>query len=149
MNGKVTPEARTAHVLRAVEATVAGDTSAVTELFTPNVVAWSPTVATTSRVELAVEMEDGDDAFSDIEVESGPCVSAGDRVCAEWVATATHRGLLTSSDGAVVEPTERRVTLRGVTVAEFEGDQICAVRHYWDEMQLLAELGLWSRRPRG
>jgi hypothetical protein len=136
-------EARTARVLRAIEATVAGDTSAVTELFTEDVVACSPMVATSSRVELAVELEDGHEAFSDIEVTAGGCVVAvEDRVCAEWVATATHTGLLALPDGALVPATDRRVTLRGVTVAEFAGDQICAVRHYWDEMELLAGLGL-------
>jgi hypothetical protein len=134
-------EDRSARVLTAIEAMVAGDTSSVAELFTEDVVAWSPTVATTSRVELAVEMEDGEDAFSNISVRPGPCVAAGDRVCAEWVATATHHLLPAPGDGAIVGPKERRVTLRGVTVAEFDGDQICAVRHYWDQLELVTGLG--------
>ncbi|MGZ4799110.1 MAG: ester cyclase [Acidimicrobiia bacterium] len=129
-------------VMRAIEATVSGDTSAVDELFTADVVAWSPTVAVSSRVELAVEIEDHEEAFSEIEVGAGAVVASGDHVCAEWVATATHSGPLDLYRGSIIRPTGRRVTLRGVTVADFEGDLICAVRHYWDEIELLSELGL-------
>jgi len=133
---------RSAIVVRAIEATVSGDTSAVCDLFTEDVVAWSPTTAVSSRVELAVELEDREEAFSDLELVSGPFVAADDRVCAEWVVTATHSGSLMLDNGLVADPTGRRVTLRGVTVADFDGDRICAVRHYWDEIELLGEIGL-------
>ena len=42
----------------------------------------------------------------------------------------------------MLEPTGRRVTLRGVSVAEFEGDRIRAFRLYWDEVELVEGLGL-------
>jgi hypothetical protein len=120
---------RSARVLRAVTATVSGDTSSVSELFTEDVVAASPTAMVSSRVELAVEIEDQEDDVSEVEVDLGPTVTAGDRVCAEWVASATH----TVADlGPACSPA-RRVTLRGVTVAEFEGERIRSVRHYWHE----------------
>jgi ketosteroid isomerase-like protein len=137
----MTPDERCERVARAIEATVSGDTSLVCELFTPDVVAWSPTVSVTSRVELAVELEDEDDGFSDIEVETGPFVSTADRVCAEWVASATHADLTSVETGSLVAPPERRVTVRGVTVAEFDGEKICAMRHYWNERELLTGLG--------
>jgi hypothetical protein len=31
-------------------------------------------------------------------------------------------------------------SLRAVTVAEFEGDQICSIRSYWDDASLLQDL---------
>jgi ketosteroid isomerase-like protein len=133
---------RSACLVRAIEATVSGDSSAVNELFTEDVVAWSPTTTVCSRIELAVELEDYEDAFSEIEVRTGPVIAAHDRLCAEWVATATHSGPLDLEDGNRVAPTGQRVTLRGVTMADFEGDRICAVRHYWDEIALLTELGV-------
>lgn len=93
-------DGRSERVLRAIEASVSGDTSSMAELFTEDIEASSPTVSVSSRVELAVELEDQDDAFS-----------------------------------------ECRVTLRGVTVAEFDGDRICAMRQYWHEARLLPEPG--------
>lgn len=120
---------RSARVLRAVTATVSGDTSSVGELFTEDVVAASPTAMVSSRVELAVEIEDQEDDVSEVEVDLGPTVTAGDRVCAEWVASATHT---VAAPGPAWSPA-RRVTLRGVTVAEFEGERIRSVRHYWHE----------------
>jgi hypothetical protein len=116
---------RSARVLRAVAAAVSGDSSSVGELFTEDVIAASPTVAVTSRVELAVELEDHEDVVCDVEIDAGTTVSSGDKVCAEWVASATH--------SVLAAPTSHRVTLRGVTVAEFDGDRIRAVRHYWNE----------------
>jgi hypothetical protein len=117
---------RSARVLRAVTATVSGDTSSVSELFTEDVVAVSPTARVTSRVELAVELEDHDAEVTDVEVHLGPTVAAGDRVCAEWVACACY-----SPVAGVTSAGVQRVTLRGASVAEFDGDRIRAVRHYW------------------
>ena len=34
------------------------------------------------------------------------------------------------------------MTMRGVTVADFEGEKISAFRQYWDEVALLEQLGL-------
>ena len=42
----------------------------------------------------------------------------------------------------MVEPTGRRIVLRGMSVAEFSGARISAFRHYWDDAQLFVELGL-------
>ena len=41
-----------------------------------------------------------------------------------------------------LDPTGRRVELRGVLIAEFEGDRIKRFRQYWDEVALLEGLGL-------
>ena len=41
------------------------------------------------------------------------------------------------------------MTMRGVTVADFEGDRICAFRQYWDEVALLEQLGLLPVEERG
>jgi ketosteroid isomerase-like protein len=46
------------------------------------------------------------------------------------------------ADGATVEPTGVRITLNGVTVAEFRGDRICSLRQYWDELAAFEQIGL-------
>ncbi len=131
----------TDRVLRAIEATISGDTSGVADLFTADVAAWSPTLSVSSRVELAVELEDQEDWFSQVEVRPGPFVVEGNQICTEWVATALHAGPFARGEGWFQGGTEHRVTLRGATVAEFAGGQICAIRHYWDEGERRLELG--------
>ena len=130
---------RSALVVRAIEATIAGDSSAVGELYTTDVVAWSPTASVSSLVELSVEIEDPEDAFSEIEVVCRPGIE-GDRVCVEWTASMLHSGPFKLGDSQVIAPTGRRVTVRGATVAVFRGDRMSAIRHYWDEAGLLREL---------
>jgi hypothetical protein len=49
---------------------------------------------------------------------------------------------LVIDDEVVIEPTGRRFTLRGVTVADFDADRIRAFRQYFDEVSLLEQLEL-------
>ena len=133
---------RAARLVRAVKATVSGDTSAVAELFTEDVDAWSPVVHVTSREALAVELEDQDDAFSAFEIDVRLVAMEEGCGCAEWVASAIHSGPYPVDEQTMLDPTGRRVTLRGVSVAEFDGDRIRAFRVYWDEIELVEGLGL-------
>jgi ketosteroid isomerase-like protein len=80
--------------------------------------------------------------LSDIELELLPLDVTGDRACVEWVATATHSGPLVVDEDVVIEPTGLRCRLRGVTIAEFDGDRIRSFRQYWDEVSLIEQLGL-------
>ncbi len=133
---------RAACLVRAIEATVAGDASAVGELFTDHVVGWSPPVRVSSREELAVELEDREDAFSELELDVKPISVCRDSACVEWVATALHSGPYPFDGNRMIPATGRRITLHGVSVADFEGDRIRSFRHYWDEVELLDGLGL-------
>ena len=74
-----------------------------------------------------------------------PLDVGGELACAEWSLTMTHGGPLTIGGGVVVQPTGVRVVLHGVTVAEFRGDRICALRQYWDELDVFDQLGLVHR----
>ena len=55
---------------------------------------------------------------------------------------ATHTGRLVLDEEVTLEPTGRRIELRGAVIAEFEGDRIRSFRQYWDEAELLEGLGL-------
>jgi ketosteroid isomerase-like protein len=132
-----------AALVRAIEASVTGDVSEIEELFAPDVHGSSPVLSVSSREELAIELEERDDAFSEIELAVDPLDVNGSQACVEWVAAATHSGPVGLDTGQVaIEPTGRRVTLRGITVAEFDGDRIASFRHYWDDVALLEGLGL-------
>jgi len=130
---------------RALRASVDGDASAIADVYTDDVRAWTPALFADSRAELATEFERRDDAFSDIELEVVPLDVTGDYACAEWTVAMTHTGPLTVADGMTVEPTGIRVTLHGATVAEFRDERICALRQYWDELSVYEQLGLVAR----
>ena len=137
-------DGRAACLVRALEQSITGDVSGLEDLYTRRVTGSSPVLSVTSLEELAVELEEREDAFSDVEIAVDPLDVSGDQACVEWVASAIHSGPLPldERENVVLEPSGRRIVLRGLSVAEFSGDRISAFRHYWDDVQLLAELGL-------
>ena len=133
---------RAATLVRALEASIVGDSTLISELYTDDVRGWAPALTVSSAAELAVEFEDRDGAFSDIELDVSPFDVADDRACVEWVVSLTHSGPLELDDDIVIDPTGLRVSLHGVTVAEFDGAKISSFRQYWDEVELLEQLAL-------
>ncbi len=137
-----TNQARAAVLVRALRASITGDSAAVKELYTDDVKAWAPALTASSAAELAAEFERRDDAFSNIDLRVFPLDVGGEYACVEWAVSMTHSGPLTLTDGLVIEATGLAVTINGATVAEFSGDRICSFRQYWDEFTVLEQLGL-------
>jgi ketosteroid isomerase-like protein len=134
--------ARAAVLTRALFASIHQDRGAAGDVYTDDVRAWTPAISTSSLAELMAEFDRRDDAFSDIELDVAPLEVGGDYACAEWSVTMTHTGQLAVDRGRMVKPTGARVTLHGITVAEFRGDRICSLRQYWDELNVFDQLGL-------
>jgi ketosteroid isomerase-like protein len=135
-------EARAEVLVGALHAGIAGDREALRALFTDDVRAWTPALSTSSLNELIDELDRRDNAFSDIALNVVPLDVGGDFACVEWTVDMTHSGSITLADRRSIEPAGIRVTLHGVTVAEFHGDRICALRQYWDEFAVLEQLGV-------
>lgn len=139
--GAVSNDERSAVLVRAIRSSMVGDSTVISEIYADDVHGWSPALRCTSAAELAVEVEDRDDvAFSDIELEVDPLDVGEDRACVEWTARVTHSGPLMIDGEVLVESTGARVTLHGVTVAEFSGDRIRSFRQYWDAGEVLDQL---------
>jgi len=138
--------ARAATLVRALSASIEGDSAVIGELYTDDVTAWAPALSAASAAELAVEFERRDTAFSDIELDVAPLDVGGAHACAEWTVRMTHSGKFALAGGVLIEPTGLRITIHGVTVAEFRGDRICSFRQYWDEFAVLEQLGVLSDR---
>ena len=134
-------DARATRLVRALRAGIEGDRRALEELYTEDVRAWTPAMSTGSLTELMDELDRRDDAFSDIALEVTPLDVGGDFACVEWSVAMTHSGALALAGDTIIEPTGLRVTLHGVTVAEFRGERICSLRQYWDEFDVLGQLG--------
>jgi ketosteroid isomerase-like protein len=139
----MTDTAARAAVLRdAMRAAVTGDQALIERVYTEDVTGWSPVTEASSRDDLAADVTGRADAFSDVELVLDPVDAVGDKLIAEWRLAATHSGLLAFDEELALEPSGRRVELRGVVVAEFAGDRIRRFRQYWNEVELLAGLGL-------
>jgi hypothetical protein len=132
---------RAGALMRGLVAGVNGDSSVIAEIYTDDVKGWSPAMHVSSAAELAIELEDRDEAFSDVELAFAPLDVRGGRAAVEWTMTATHSGPIVVDDTTSIAASGARVTLHGVTVAEFDGDRIRSFRQYWDEGELLAQVG--------
>jgi ketosteroid isomerase-like protein len=138
----MTDTAARVEVLRdALRAAATGDQALIERVYTEDVSGWSPVLDVTSRDDLAADLRGREAAFSDIDLTLDPIDAVGDKLIAEWRVAATHSGPLVL-DELELEPTGRRIELRGVFIAEFEGDRIRTFRQYWDEAELLEGLGL-------
>ena len=128
-------------VRSALEAAVTGDEARLEQVYTDDVTGWSPTATATSREDLLADLRGRRGVFSDVDLALDAVDEVGDKVIAEWRLAATHTGPL-ELDELRLDPTGRRVELRGVLIAEFEGERIKRFRQYWDEVALLDGLGL-------
>jgi hypothetical protein len=136
---------RAATLVRALRAGIARDRETLQELLTDDVRAWSPALATASLAELFDELDRRDEAFSDVELTVAPLDVGGDYACVEWTVEMTHSGTIALADDSSYEASGIRVTLHGVTIAEFLDEGICSLRQYWDEQSVLEQLGVPAR----
>lgn len=137
-----TNEARASTLVRALRAGIARDLDVLREVCTDDVRAWTPALSTSSLAELIEALERRDEAFSELDLDVAPLDVAGDYACVEWTVEMTHSGPLRLAEETSVEPSGIRVTMHGVTVAEFAGARICSLRQYWDEFAVLEQLGV-------
>jgi hypothetical protein len=139
----MTDTAARAAVLRdALQAAATGDQALIERAYTEEVTGWSPVLEVSSREDLVAALRGRKAAFSDVDLTVDPVEAVGDKLIAEWRVAATHTGVLDLDEELQLEPTGRRVELRGVLIAEFEGDRIRQFRQYWNEAELIDGLGL-------
>jgi len=135
-----TNESRATTLVNALRAGIEGDQATLRKLLADDVRAWTPTMSTSSLTELIEELDRRDGAFTDVELDAVPLDVGGDFACVEWTVEMTHSGTIALTGEERIEPSGTRVTLHGVTVAEFADDQICSLRQYWNEYAVLEQL---------
>lgn len=124
---------------RLLHAAVTGDGGSMADVVTDDVVGWSPNLAVSSRADLVAALDPGGDPFDDVALQIRALDQIGDKAFAEWYVAAQHTGPLVVDDDLVIAPTGRRLHLSGATVAEFDGDRICAFRSYFDDLALVEQ----------
>jgi len=127
-------------LLKALESEVGGDSIEPSTLFTDDVVGWSPYATVSGLAALAELSAYRETASSNVVIMFRGLDEVGNKACAEWLMEADHTGPLVLAEDAVLEASGRRVTLAGVTVADFRGDKIRAYRTYSDDASLLEQL---------
>ena len=75
-------------------------------------------------------------AFPDLELTIENQIAEGDFVATSWTARGTHKGDLFG-----IAPTEKQVTINGVTIDRFKGGKIAEAWDTWDTLGLMQQIG--------
>ena len=81
-------------------------------------------------------------AFPDIHFEVLQVLAEGDYVLIQWRASGTHAERLVTMTGQTIPPTRRSMTVSGAALAEVRDGKIVREWTYWDQLSLLAQLGI-------
>jgi predicted ester cyclase len=80
-------------------------------------------------------------AFSDSRIVVHSDIAEGDWIAQRFTFEGTHDGVLASPVGEI-PPTQRRLAGRGVQVLRIEGDAVVETQLYFDQVQVMTQLGL-------
>ncbi len=125
---------------KAIQALLTGDVLLCEQTFTADVIWTSPTITTTSRDELETRLSNRAGALANIDLSIIHLVDDGASAMAEWHVGADHVQPFFVPEDTRLDPGGEGVSLAGVTVADFDGLRISAIRHYFDKATLLGQL---------
>ena len=133
-------ESRKEVLKKALEAEL-GETSVdPASIFTEDVVGWSPFVSVSGLQDMATLATIRETALSNPVILYRGLDEVGNKAIAEWVVEADHTGPYVLSEDMVLEPTGLRITLAGVTVADFREGKIRSFRTYFDDLSLIEQI---------
>ena len=81
-------------------------------------------------------------AFPDNQQIMPTIVGVGDQAAAEGVFEGTHTGTLHAPDGTEISPTDRHISGKFSEFFVVRDDKIVSVHLYYDQLDLLTQLGL-------
>jgi predicted ester cyclase len=81
-------------------------------------------------------------AFPDLRFVALGVLAEGDRVLVQWTASGTHTERLATVTGETIPPTRRRARVSGAMLAEVRDGEVVRGWFYWDQLALLAQLGI-------
>jgi steroid delta-isomerase-like uncharacterized protein len=80
-------------------------------------------------------------AFPDVKGTITKAIESADTVVLEITWEGTHTGELVGAQGSI-PATRKRVRVPAVQVVSFKGDKVAETKHYFDQMTMLAQLGV-------
>jgi len=117
-----------------------GDGSRFAELFSEDVEVTSPHLSLSSLGALQRELGVPEDSLTDIEIVVVVLDTIADKLIAEWRLEAMFTRPVLLDDRVLIEPTGGVARLTGASIAEFSGRRIRALRNYFDDSELLADV---------
>ena len=131
---------------KVADATIAAfnahDEQRIRESWAPNIVYEAPGGYRAEGADAATDYAMGWlRAFPDAKVSIGNRVASGDWVVDEFTFTGTHTGTL-SGPGGDIPATGRQLTGHGTQLMRIEGDKVADFRLYFDQVEILTQLGL-------
>jgi ketosteroid isomerase-like protein len=128
---------------RATEAYFAKDRETLRALYAPDVVATTPDAGTLHGIDALMEWNDAlDKAFPDLSYELTAAHEAGDCAIDQGDVVGTHTGTFQLPDGGSIQPTGKQVRMRSVDIATVRDGKIVKHDFYFDQLDMLAQLGL-------
>ena len=128
---------------RIMDAYIAGDRDALVRLYATDAVAETPDAP---RIEGGTAIADYlvsiQRAFPDVRRESTTRYESGDTAIDEGFFIGTHTEALITDEGLEVPPTGRGVRLRECNIVTVEDGVAVSHRQYFDQLDLLSQLGL-------
>jgi ketosteroid isomerase-like protein len=127
----------------AIAAWNAHDRSRVAQFYRPDIVVVSADAGELKGRQEASE-RDGVfmEAFPDGEMEIAASYDSGDTAIVEWLFHGTNTGPLPLPGGETLPATGKRVSVRGADVVTFAGGAAVKLHSYYDQVELLTQLGL-------
>jgi len=128
---------------RATAAIMAKDDAAVAACYAPDVVATTPDQGTLHGIEqLKDYMRELTDAFPDMSYELSRGMEDGKYAIDEGYVVGTNTGPLTLPDGRRLPATGKTLRMRSMDVATVESGLITKHDFYFDQMEMIDQLGL-------
>ncbi len=116
-----------------------GDIAAIERFVHPDAVTAMTGFVGTSVDVMREDVQRYQVAFTGVSTEIVELIGEGDRVVMWWRTTGTHVG---PYGDIAPEPTGRRITMEGVDFFTVAGEQIVAVRSFWDAAEVYRQFGL-------
>ncbi|MGH9154412.1 MAG: ester cyclase [Acidimicrobiales bacterium] len=127
---------------RVTESVIQEDLTAVTSCYSPDAVLIAPEGTFKGREQIAEFFAAWFDPFSDLAVEATTKAEWDNTTLDEWTLRCTHTGQLAMPTGESVPATGTRITVRGADVCTVEGGLVTEHRMYYDQVEVLGQLGL-------
>jgi ketosteroid isomerase-like protein len=126
---------------RFIDAIVRGDLDGVVGCYRPDAVLVAPEGRYEGREQIE-EFYRAQLAPFDAELTVLATYDSGDTGVQEWILRATQTDVFSLPDGTAVQPSDKQLSQRGMDVVVLADGQISEHRLYYDQVELMAQLGL-------
>jgi SnoaL-like polyketide cyclase len=131
---------REALLARALIACIKGDAGDLEQMFTDDVIFWSPNLLVDNLDDLRAIVGEREGSLTDLDIEINSLDVFANKGFVEYRLTAKFTGPFALDEDIVIEPNDKEILLGACVVAEFVGDKISAVRNYFDDATLLEQM---------